>query len=112
MSVSPGTVSGKVSFCMVCIAFKALRALNHLHKKIPSHYYIRTAVSGNVRVREGKCDQALSKFWHCQDWLNQNHPFMLAIAFVGDVDESVALRPLSLWQKVQFCQLSSQSPNI
>ena len=33
MSVSPGTVSGKVSFCMVCIAFKALRALNHLGTK-------------------------------------------------------------------------------
>ena len=26
----PGTVSGKVSFCMVCIAFNALRALYHL----------------------------------------------------------------------------------
>ena len=44
--------------------------------------------------------------------LTKNHPSKLAIAFVGDVDESVALRPLSLWQKVQFCQLSSQSPNI
>lgn len=28
--VLPGTVSGKVSFCMVCIAFNALRALYHL----------------------------------------------------------------------------------
>ena len=28
--ILPGTVSGKVSFCMVCIAFNALRALYHL----------------------------------------------------------------------------------
>ena len=27
---SPGTVSGKVSFCIVCIAFSALRARYHL----------------------------------------------------------------------------------
>ena len=78
---------------MVCIAFKALRALNHLGtKKIPSHYKIRMG-------QKKKTKRVVSKY-------------KLAIAFVGDVDESVALRPLSLWQKVQFCQLSSQSPNI
>ena len=29
---SPGTVSGNVSFCIVCIAFRALRARYHLDK--------------------------------------------------------------------------------
>ena len=28
----PGTVSGKVSFCIVCIAFNAFRALYHLKR--------------------------------------------------------------------------------
>ena len=94
MSVSPGTVSGKVSFCMVCIAFKALRALNHLGTK-KNYPHITKSELGS----KGKPKRLFSKY-------------KLAIAFVGDVDESVALRPLSLWQKVQFCQLSSQSPNI
>ena len=31
-SGSPGTVSGNVSFCIVCIAFRALRARYHLDK--------------------------------------------------------------------------------
>ena len=30
---SPGTVSGKVSFCIVCIAFSAFRARYHLEQK-------------------------------------------------------------------------------